>query len=131
MGLAGAGAPRSALAASVAATQGGADVRVMAAGASYHEPHVDGGPAAGKQASGAVFHAFSDDGGTTFSEPARVSDASFPLHAPTPPPAPANQEGTWTGDYLAVTTSRRKVVIAWSDQRAGPRRSAVYVAFGE
>ena len=88
-------------------------------------------PAAGKQASGAVFHAFSDDGGTTFSEPARVSDASFPLHAPTPPPAPANQEGTWTGDYLAVTTSRRKVVIAWSDQRAGPRRSAVYVAFGE
>ena len=87
--------------------------------------------AAGGKASGAVFHAFSDDGGATFSEPARVSDASFPLHAPTPPPAPANQEGTWTGDYLAVTTSRRKVVVAWSDQRAGHPRSAVYVAVGE
>ena len=79
---------------------------------------------------GAVYHAYSDDGGKSFSRNERVSDKSFPFPGDSPPPPPANQKGTWVGDYLSVTTVADKVVVAWSDQRAGTPLSGVYAAVG-
>jgi hypothetical protein len=79
---------------------------------------------------GAVYHAYSDDGGRHFSKNERVSDRPFPFPSDSPPPPPANQKGTWVGDYLSVTTVADKVVVAWSDQRAGHSLSAVYAAVG-
>ena len=79
---------------------------------------------------GAIFHAYSDDGGKTFSDNSRVSDKNFSFPSSAPPPPPATQEGTWIGDYLSVTTVRDKVIVAWSDQRAGPTQSTVYVSVG-
>jgi hypothetical protein len=79
---------------------------------------------------GAVYHAYSDDGGRTFSENARVSDRPFYFSPDWPYPPPANQAGTWIGDYMSVTVVHDKVVAAWSDQRAGTPLSAVYAAVG-
>jgi hypothetical protein len=79
---------------------------------------------------GAVYHAYSDDGGQSFSENARVSDRPFYFPADFPPPPPATQNGTWIGDYLSLTLVHDKVVVAWSDQRAGTPLSAVYAAVG-
>jgi hypothetical protein len=79
---------------------------------------------------GAVYHAYSDDGGRTFSENARVSDRPFYFPADAPPPPPATQNGTWIGDYMSLTVVHDKVVAAWSDQRAGLGLSAVYAAAG-
>jgi hypothetical protein len=75
---------------------------------------------------GALYHAYSDDGGRSFSKSERVSDRPFPL----PPPPPVFQQDAWTGDYLSVTTVADKVVVAWSDQRAGTPLSGVYSAVG-
>jgi hypothetical protein len=75
---------------------------------------------------GALYHAYSDDSGRSFSKSERVSDQPFPF----PPPPPVLQPGTWIGDYISVTTVADKVVVAWSDQRAGRPLSAVYSAVG-
>lgn len=77
-----------------------------------------------------MYHAYSDDGGQSFSKNERVSDRPFPFPSDLPPPPPANQKGTWIGDYLSVTTVADKVVVAWSDQRAGTPLSGVYAAMG-
>lgn len=79
---------------------------------------------------GAIYHASSDDRGQTFGAPSRVSDAQFPFPAKAPPPPPGTQDGSWIGDYLSLVSVRDAVVVAWSDQRAGPTLSTVYVAVG-
>jgi hypothetical protein len=79
---------------------------------------------------GVVYHAYSDDGGRTFSENARVSDRPFYFPSDAPPPPPATQNGTWIGDYMSLTVVHDKVIAAWSDQRAGLPLSAVYSAVG-
>lgn len=79
---------------------------------------------------GVLYHAFSDDSGKTFSVNTRVSDVEFPFYPDAPPPPPVNQAGNWIGDYLSITSVSDKVVVAWSDQRAGMPRSTVFVAVG-
>jgi hypothetical protein len=79
---------------------------------------------------GAIYHAYSDDSGASFSVNSRVSDQPFPFPSDAPPPAPANQRGTWVGDYLSLTSVTGKIVVAWSDQRTGPTQSTVYTAVG-
>jgi hypothetical protein len=79
---------------------------------------------------GAVLHSYSDDGGASFSRPETVSDAPFVLHDHSPPPPPSTQDGTWAGDYIALTTIHRKVIAAWGDQRMGAPRSGVFVSIG-
>jgi hypothetical protein len=80
---------------------------------------------------GAVQHAYSDDGGASFSPSTRVSDQPFRFPASAPPPPPATQDGTWVGDYLALTTVGDVAVVAWSDQRAGAPKSVVQIAIGD
>ena len=79
---------------------------------------------------GALYHAYSDDHGRTFSHNDKISDAAFPFPKDAPPPPPANQNGTWVGDYLALTSVHGKLIAAWSDQRAGFTQSAIYVSVG-
>lgn len=79
---------------------------------------------------GAVYHAYSDDNGASFSANTRVTDRPFPFPADAPPPPPATQSGMWIGDYLAVTSVGDRVIVAWSDQRAGLTRGVVRVAVG-
>jgi len=79
---------------------------------------------------GGLFHAYSEDGGKSFSPNTRVSDREFPFPNNAPPPPPANQAGTWIGNYLSVTSSGPKIVIAWSDQREGATKSVVRIALG-
>ena len=98
--------------------------------------HVDGGGRIhvvwmdDRNGYGAVYHAYSDDQGKTFSDNSRVSDKIFSFPGSAPPPPPATQEGTWIGDYLSVTTVRDKVIVAWSDQRSGTPKSAIYESVG-
>jgi hypothetical protein len=80
---------------------------------------------------GAVQHAYSDDGGRSFSPSTRVSDQPFRFPASAPPPPPATQDGTWVGDYLALTTVGDVAVAAWSDQRAGAPKSVVQISVGD
>ncbi|MBF0129537.1 MAG: hypothetical protein HQL33_06065 [Alphaproteobacteria bacterium] len=79
---------------------------------------------------GAIHHAYSDDRGKTFSAATRVSDARFPFPAKAPPPPPGTQDGTWIGDYIGLASVGDRIVVAWSDQRAGPGLSTVYTAVG-
>jgi hypothetical protein len=80
--------------------------------------------------SGAIYHAYSDDGGASFSPNTRISDQQFRFPATAPAPPPGTQDGTWVGDYLALTTAGRAVIVAWSDQRAGTPKSVVQIAVG-
>ena len=79
---------------------------------------------------GALYHAYSDDGGKSFSKNNRISDQPFPFPADAPWPPPATQNGTWIGNYLAITSVEGRVIVAWSDQRSGHSRSTVYVSTG-
>jgi uncharacterized caspase-like protein len=79
---------------------------------------------------GAIYHAYSDDAGAHFSANTRVSDKPFRFPANAPPPPPATQDGTWVGAYLSLTTIRGRVIVAWSDQRAGTPKSVVQIALG-
>ncbi len=78
----------------------------------------------------AIYNAYSDDNGASFSTNSRVSDQPFPFPSDAPPPAPANQNGTWIGDYLSITSVADDIVVAWSDQRTGTSQSTVYTAVG-
>lgn len=80
--------------------------------------------------SGVVYHSHSGDRGATFSAATKVSDRPFPFPAKAPPPPPGTQDGSWIGDYIALTSVGDAVLVAWSDQRAGPALSTVYVAIG-
>ena len=84
-----------------------------------------------REGRGNVYHTYSDDRGRSFAKETRVSDARFALPADAPPPPPATQNGTWIGDYLSLTTAGDKVIVAWSDQRAGATLSAVYKSVGK
>lgn len=84
-----------------------------------------------RSGSGALYHAYSDDGGRNFSKNCQISDAPFPFPADAPYPPPANQNGTWIGNYLSITSVGDRLVVAWSDQRSGHGKSTVYVAVGE
>jgi len=79
---------------------------------------------------GALYHAYSDDNGASFSPNTRITDRSFLFPADAPPPPPGTQNGTWIGDYLALATVRKRVIVAWSDQRSGNAKSTVYVSVG-
>ena len=79
---------------------------------------------------GALYHAYSDDEGATFSADTRVSDVDFPFPVNAPPPPPATQDGSWIGDYHAITSVDGAVVVAWADQRAGNPLTTVYVSVG-
>lgn len=79
---------------------------------------------------GALYHAYADDSGASFSANTRVTDRPFAFPSDAPPPPPATQNGTWIGDYLAVTSVGDRVIVAWSDQRAGLARGVVRVAVG-
>jgi len=83
-----------------------------------------------RSGSGAMYHAYSDDTGAHFSPNTRVSDQPFRFPANAPPPPPGTQDGSWVGDYLAVTSAGNRVVVAWSDQRTGAPKSIVQVAVG-
>jgi hypothetical protein len=80
---------------------------------------------------GALYHAYSDDGGVHFSADTKISDQSFAFPANAPEPPPATQDGTWIGDYLAVTSAADNVIVAWSDQREGNSKSIVRTAVGQ
>jgi hypothetical protein len=80
---------------------------------------------------GALYHAYSDDGGVHFSADTKISDQSFIFPANAPEPPPATQDGTWIGDYLAVTSAADNVIVAWSDQREGNSKSIVRTAVGQ
>ncbi|MFN3076948.1 MAG: hypothetical protein ABT940_08740 [Alphaproteobacteria bacterium] len=77
---------------------------------------------------GALYHAFSEDRGVTFSPATRITDAEFTFPKRAPPPPPATQSGNWVGDYISLTSVGERLVVAWSDQRAGPALATVYVA---
>ena len=62
--------------------------------------------------------------------PVRISDTPFPFPAKAPPPPPGTQDGSWIGDYIALTSTEETLIVAWSDQRAGPSLATVYVAVG-
>ena len=79
---------------------------------------------------GALYHAHSGDRGKTFSPPVRISDTPFPFPAKAPPPPPGTQDGSWIGDYIALTSTKETLIVAWSDQRAGPSLATVYVTVG-
>ena len=79
---------------------------------------------------GAIYHAYSDDGGASFSPNTRVSDQQFEFPPGAPPPPPATQSGTWIGDYISLTTAGERVIVAWSDQRAGRPKSVVEIGVG-
>jgi hypothetical protein len=80
---------------------------------------------------GALYHAYSDDSGVHFSADTKISDQSFAFPANAPEPPPATQDGTWIGDYLAVTSAADNVIVAWSDQREGNSKSIVRTAVGQ
>ena len=80
--------------------------------------------------SGALYHAYSQDSGAHFSTSTVISDARFVFPSDAPPPPPATQNGTWIGDYLAITTIGEVAVVAWSDQRSGTPNSVVRTSIG-
>jgi hypothetical protein len=83
-----------------------------------------------RSGSGALYHAYSGNLGASFSASTRVSDEPFRFPRNAPPPAPATQDGTWIGDYHAVTSVGDEIVVAWSDQRTGTAKSVLRVAIG-
>lgn len=84
----------------------------------------------GRSGFGALYHAYSDDRGVHFSADTKISDQSFTFPANAPEPPPGTQDGTWIGDYLAVTSAADNVIVAWSDQREGNSKSIVRIAVG-
>ena len=84
-----------------------------------------------RNGSGALYHAYSDTRGRTFSRNTKISDTAFPFPKDAPPPPPSTQNGTWVGDYIALTSVHGKLIAAWSDQRAGMSRATIYVSVGE
>src|SRR5262249_8815931 len=83
-----------------------------------------------RSGSGGLYHAYSINRGAWFSASTRISDEQFRFPRNAPPPAPATQDGTWIGDYHAVTSVGDEIVVAWSDQRAGAPKSVLRVAIG-
>jgi hypothetical protein len=83
-----------------------------------------------RSGSGGLYHAYSENLGASFSPSTRVSDEPFRFPRNAPPPAPATQDGTWIGDYHAVTSVGDQIIVAWSDQRAGTPKSVLRVAIG-
>lgn len=79
---------------------------------------------------GGVYHAYSDDGGRSFSPSVRISDAPFVFPAKAPLTAVAINEGTWIGAHMSITSVAGTLLVAWSDQRAGLRKSALYYVTG-
>src|SRR2546425_6056747 len=78
--------------------------------------------------SGAVHHAYSDDDGRTFSPNEVISDQSFVFPGDASYVHVALNKGTWIGAYISITSVSGTLIAAWSDQRAGLRKSVVYYA---